>query len=71
MVEINRMIGSYSESSCIRTVFISSHVTGHKFLEDVNEDSLQIPSQIKRFLCNHPDEPLKASGRPAVSNRLS
>jgi len=40
---MNKMIGSYSESSYIRTVFISKHVTDHKFLEDVHEDSLQIP----------------------------
>jgi len=65
------MIGSYSESSCIQTVFISKYLTDHKLLEDVYEDSLQIPSQINRFLCNRPDEPLKASGRSAVSNRLS
>jgi len=30
-------------SSCIRTVFISKHATDHKFLEDIHEDSLQIP----------------------------
>jgi len=65
------MIGFYSKSSCIRTVFISKHVTDHKLLEDVHEDSLQIPSQINRFLCNRLDEPLKASGRPAVSSKLS
>jgi hypothetical protein len=64
------MIGSYSESPCIRIVFISKHVTDHKLLEDVHEDSLQIPIQSNRFLCNSPDEPLKASGRPAVSSRL-
>jgi len=52
-------------------VFISKHVTDHKLLEDVHEDSLQIPSQTNWLLCNRPDEPLKASGRPAVSNRLS
>jgi hypothetical protein len=37
------MIGSYSKSSCIRTVLISKYVTDHKLLEDVHEDSLQIP----------------------------
>jgi hypothetical protein len=58
------MIGSYSESSCIQTVFISKHVTDVKLLEDVHEDSLQFPSQINRFLCNRSDEPLKASGHP-------
>jgi hypothetical protein len=61
------MISSYSESSSIRTVFISKHVTDHKILENVHKDSLQIPSQINRFLYNRPNEPLKASGRPAVS----
>jgi len=64
------MIDSYSESSCIWTVFISKHVTDHKLLEDVHEDSLQIPSQINRFMCNRPDEPLKASGHLAVSSIL-
>jgi hypothetical protein len=59
--KINRMIGSYSDSSCIQTVFISKLVTDHKLLEDVHEDSLQIPSQINQFLCNRPNEPLKAS----------
>jgi hypothetical protein len=38
-------------------VFISKHVTDHKFLEDVHEDSLQIPRQKSRFLCNRPDKP--------------
>jgi hypothetical protein len=61
------MIGSYSEFSCIWIVFISKHVTDHKFSEDVHEDSLQISRQKNRLLCNRPDEPLKASGRPAVS----
>jgi hypothetical protein len=59
-----------SESSCIQTVFKSKHVTDHKLLEDVHEESLQNPSQINRFLCNRLDEPLKAFGRPAVSRRL-
>jgi len=52
-------------------VFVSSHVIGHKFLEDVHEDSMQFPSQINRFLCNHPDGPLKASGHPSVSRSFS
>jgi len=65
------MIGSYSESSCIRTVFISKHVTDGKFLEDVHEDSLQITRQKNRFLYNRPDEPLKVSGCPAVSRSFS
>jgi hypothetical protein len=70
MLHINRMIGSYSESSIIRTMFISKHVTDHKLLEDVNEDFLQNPSQINRFLCNCLDEHLKAFGHLAVSSRL-
>jgi hypothetical protein len=45
-------------------MFVSSHVTSHKFLEDAHEDSMQFPSQINRFLFNHPDGPLKASGHP-------
>jgi hypothetical protein len=59
----------YSESSCIQTVFKSKHVTDQKLLEDVHKDSLHIPSQINRFLCNRPDEPLKASGHPVVSSK--
>jgi hypothetical protein len=65
------MIDSYSESSCIRIVFISKHVTDQKFLEDVHEDSLQIPRQKNRILCNRPNEPLKTFGRPAVSRHFS
>jgi hypothetical protein len=38
-------------------VFVSSHVTGHKFLEDVHEDSIQFLSQINRFLYNRPNGP--------------
>jgi hypothetical protein len=53
------------------TVFISSHVTEHKFLEDVHEDSMQFPSQNSRFLYNRPEGPLKASGRPAVSRSFT
>jgi type II secretory pathway predicted ATPase ExeA len=64
------MIGSYLESSCIQTVFNSKHVIDHKLLEDVREDSLQIPNQINWFLCNRLDEALKASEHPAVSSRL-
>jgi len=52
-------------------MFISSHVTDHKFLEDVHEDSMQFPSQNSRFLCNHPDWPLKASRRPVVSRNFN
>jgi hypothetical protein len=65
------MIGSYSESSCLQIVFISKHVTDHKFLEDVHEDSLQILRQKNQFLCNRPNEPLKTSGCPAVSRSFS
>jgi hypothetical protein len=32
-------------------------VTDQKLLEDIHEESLQIPSQINRFLCNHLDAP--------------
>jgi hypothetical protein len=46
-------------------------VTDHKFLEDVHEDSMQFPSQNSRFLYNHLDGHLKASGRPAVSRSFS
>jgi len=52
-------------------VFISSHVPCHKFLEDVHEDSMQNFKLASRFLCNHPDGPLKASGRPTVSRSFS
>jgi hypothetical protein len=52
-------------------LFISSHVTGHKFLENVHENSMQFSSQINRFLCNRPDGPLKASRGPAVSRSFS
>jgi len=46
-------------------------VYDHKFLEDVHEDSMQFPSQNNRFLCNHPDGPLKASGCLVVSRSFS
>jgi hypothetical protein len=65
---LNRMISSVSKSS-FWTVLISNIVTNHKLLEDVIEESLQIPSLFNRFQCNRPDEPLKASRRPAVSSR--
>jgi hypothetical protein len=32
---------------------------------------MQFPSQNNRFLCNHPDGPLKASGRPSVSRSFN
>jgi hypothetical protein len=43
-------------------MFKSKLVTDQKLLEDVYEEFLQIPSQTNWFLCNRPDEPLKASG---------
>jgi len=55
----------------IWTVFISSHVTDHKFLEDVHKYSMQFSSQNSRFLCNRSNEHLKVSERPAVSRSLS
>jgi hypothetical protein len=55
----------------IWTVFISNHVTDHKFLEYVHEDSLQISRQKSRFVCNSLDEPLKASEHPVVSRSFS
>jgi hypothetical protein len=64
------MIGYSSESSCIRTMCISKHVTDHKLLENVHKNSLQIQSQISQFLCNRPYEHLKVSGRPAMSSKL-
>jgi hypothetical protein len=51
--------------------FISCLVFGHKFLEDIHEDSMQLSSQNNRFLCNSPDGPLKASGCLAVSRSFS
>jgi hypothetical protein len=47
---LNRFIGFIQSLQVIWTVFISSHVIGHKFLEDVHEDSMQFSSQINRFL---------------------
>jgi hypothetical protein len=68
---LNRFIGFIQSLQVICTVFISSHVTGHKFLKDVNEDSMQFPSQINRFLCNWLNKPLKASGLLAMSRSFS
>jgi hypothetical protein len=65
----NRMIGVYLESSCIQTMFKSKLMTDQKLLEDVHEDSLQNSKPKEPFLCNRLDEPLKASGLPAVSYR--
>jgi len=50
-------------------VFKSKKVIDHKLLEDVYEEFLQNPRQNSRFLCNRPNDPLKGSGRPAVSYR--
>jgi hypothetical protein len=50
-------------------MYKSKHVTDHKHLEDIHEESLQISRQNNRFLCNRPDGPLKASGRHSGSNR--
>jgi hypothetical protein len=61
---LNRIIGFIYSLQVLWTVFVLSHVTGHNFLEDVHEDSLQFPSQINRFLCNRLDGPLKAFRTP-------
>jgi hypothetical protein len=50
------MIGVYSESSCFQTMFKSNIVTDQKLLEDVHEESLQIPKP------NQP-VPVQPSGR--------
>jgi hypothetical protein len=68
---LNRFIGFIQCLQVIWTVFISSHVTSHKFLEDVHEDSTQFSSQINQFRCNLLDGPLKASGRLVVSRIFS
>jgi hypothetical protein len=41
---LNRIIGLIQNLQVLWIVFISSHVPCHKFLEDVHEDSMQIPS---------------------------
>jgi hypothetical protein len=43
---LNKIIGLIQNLQVIWTVFISSHVPCHKFLEYVREDSVQIPSQL-------------------------
>jgi hypothetical protein len=43
---LNRIIGLIQNLQVIWAMFISSHVPCHKFLEDVHEDSMQIPSQL-------------------------
>jgi hypothetical protein len=51
-------------------MFFSSHLTGHKVLEDVHEDSMH-SSLINQFLCNRLDRPLKVSECPSVSRSFS
>jgi hypothetical protein len=68
---LNRFIDFIQSLQVIWAVFVSSNVTGHKFLEDVHEDSILFLSQINWLLCNHPDGPLKASGLPAVSRSFN
>jgi hypothetical protein len=43
---LNRLIGFIQSLQVLWTVFVSSHVTGYKVLEDVHEDSMHFPSQI-------------------------
>jgi len=50
-------------------MYKSKHVIDHKHLEDIYEESLQIPRQNNQFLCNRSDEPLKASGRQSNTVR--
>jgi hypothetical protein len=68
---LNKFIGFIQSLQVLWIVFISSHVTDHKFLEDVHKDSMQFSSQINRFLCNRPNGPLKAFGRPTMSRSFS
>jgi hypothetical protein len=44
---LNRIIGVYSKSSYIQTMFKSKLVTDQKLPEDVHEDSLQNPRLMK------------------------
>jgi hypothetical protein len=67
---LNRFIGFIQSLQVIWTLFVSSHVTGHEFL-DVHKDSMQFSSQINWFLCNSSDGPLKASRRPTMSRSFS
>jgi hypothetical protein len=71
MLLFNRIIGSFQSLHVIWTVSHFMPCVGHKFLEDVREDSVQFSSQNSGFLCNHPDGPLKASGCPAFSRSFS
>jgi hypothetical protein len=43
---LNRIIGLIQNLQVLCTMFISNLVPCHKFLEDVHEDSMQIPSQL-------------------------
>jgi hypothetical protein len=43
---LNRIIGLIQNLQDIWTMFISSYVPCYKFLEDVHEDSMLIPSQL-------------------------
>jgi hypothetical protein len=52
-------------------MLISSHVPCYKFLEHVHEDSMQNSKSANRFLCNCPNEPLKACRRPAMFRSFS
>jgi hypothetical protein len=46
----NKIIGSFQSLHVIWTVFISSHMTGLMFLENVHEDSIQIPKSDQPIL---------------------
>jgi hypothetical protein len=67
----NRFISFIQSLQVIWIVFVSSVVTGHKFLEDVYKDSMKFPNQNNGFPCNCQDGPLKASKRLAVSISFS
>jgi hypothetical protein len=43
---LNKIIGLIQNLQDLWTVFISSHVTCHKYLEDVHEDPMQNSSQL-------------------------
>jgi hypothetical protein len=62
----NRIIGLIQNLQVIWSVFISSHVPCHKFLEVAYEDSMHKSKSASRFLFNLPDGSLKASGSPIV-----
>jgi putative heme degradation protein len=52
-----------------QTMIKSKTITDHKLLQNVHDESLKNLRQNNQFLYNHLDEPLKESGRPAVSYR--